>query len=646
MSAVAGILNFHNDSIHSHDALILMRSLQKYPADDVQTWTKGPVFFGCHAQWITPESINEKNPYYDTEREIAITADAIIDNRNELFDILGIDYHRRRLMGDSELILCAYRRWGEDTPNYLLGDYAFMIWDEREEMLFGARDFSGNRTLYYYLDHERVAFATVLHPLLALPYVNNQLNEQWLAEFLAIPTPADSTRIAETVYRQISQIPPSHSIKIHNGRTYLKQYCVITPGEGLKLKTDEEFEEAFRDVYSKAVMSRLRTYKAVGAQLSGGLDSGSVVGFAARALVKEGKKLHTYSYVPVQDYTDWTPKGRIANEQPNIQSTVSYVGNIVDQYLDFKDKNPYTAIDDWIEALEMPYKPFENSYWLQGIYETAGMHGVGVLLNGQRGNWTVSWGPPFDYQALLLKRMRLFELHRELFLYSRAIGVGRKRVLKVVSNKAFPLLHSICSKRNPNARMFISQEYAAKTNVVERLQEESINMTGSYTSSNAYEIRMKQFEKLFYWSLNGTIGTRWSLLHSLWDRDPTNDLNVIKFCLSVPESQYVKGGVGRSLIRRATRDILPESVRMNQRVRGIQGSDGIHRMTGVWSSFIQDMQELVLHKDMAQYLDLQLLKECTDKLKNNGPQPDQVFNAEFKIAMRSLIFYRFMRKYA
>ena len=56
--------------------------------------------------------------------------------------------------------------------------------------------------------------------------------------------------------------------------------------------------------------------------------------------------------------------------------------------------------------LKMPYKFYENSYWLKGIYEQASVDGINVMLNGQRGNWTVSWGYALDYQALLFKQLK------------------------------------------------------------------------------------------------------------------------------------------------------------------------------------------------------------------------------------------------
>ena len=133
--------------------------------------------------------------------------------------------------------------------------------------------------------------------------------------------------------------------------------------------------------------SRLRTHRNVGSQLSGGLDSGAVVGFAAKELQKENKQLHTFSYIPPDDFEDFTPKYLFADERPYIKSTVDYVGGIKDHYCDFKGKDSYSEIDDLLDILEMPYKFFENSFWIKGMFEKAHEEDVGVLLNGDRGNF-------------------------------------------------------------------------------------------------------------------------------------------------------------------------------------------------------------------------------------------------------------------
>jgi asparagine synthase (glutamine-hydrolysing) len=647
MSAIAGVCHFNNEPVSYDHSAVVMQDLQKYPADDVQLWHKENIFFGCHSQWITPESIHEQLPYYDQGKQLAITADAIIDNREELFERLQVKQDYQKTMPDSQLILLAYQKWQEDAPKYLIGDFAFIIWDERKQKLFGARDFSGSRTLYYYNRENRFAFCTVIQPLLALPYIKKQLNEGWLAEFLAIPWNFESVDTSSTVYKNIEQLPPSHTITVVEGRIKLTKYSTFDFEKKIQLKSSSEYEEAFLEVYQRAVTSRTRTHRNVGAHLSGGLDSGSVASLAANNLKRNNKKLHTFSYVPVEGFKDWTSKGRIADERPLIRSTVKHVGNIEDNYYNFQEKNPFTEVDDWLKTLEMPYKFFENSFWLSGIYEKAYEKDIGVLLNGQRGNWTVSWGPAMDYQAMLFKKLKWISLNREIDLYSKNLGVPKSRIVRVVRRKALSSLRGVLkSPTNLNNSLFpimINPEFANRQKVYDRLREHNIDLTG-LSIIDSYKVRKLQFEKLYYWNINGTYATKLSLRYKVWDRDPTNDLRIVKFCLSVPEEQYVKDGVDRSLIRRATKGFLPDNVRLNQRTRGIQGTDGIHRMIPNWNLFIEELKELILDPLTSIYLNKSLIQEKIKRFEN-GPKPEDVFDLDFKLLMKSLIVYRFLNKF-
>lgn len=641
MSAIAGIHHYNQEPIDVSHGYRMMFDLEKYPADQIQSWHQTNIFLGCHAQWITPESVGEKLPYHDTARKLAITADAIIDNRDELFEKLQIEQERRAKMPDSQLILLAYYKWGEESPRYLVGDFAFMIWDERKQRLFGARDFSGTRTLYFHRNQHQFAFCTIIEPLFTLPGVEKKINEHWIAEFLAIPMTTDAMDCFSTVYDQIEQLAPSHSITVDNGKVTFSRYCIVSDVLPLKLKSNEEYEEAFREVFGQAVSARLRTHRQVGSQLSGGLDSGSVVSFAAPLLRKENKRLHTYSYVPVDDFTYWGNKARFANEKPFIQSTVEHVGNITDHYLDFKGLSPLSEIDDWLTNMEMPYKFFENSFWLKGIYEKANQQDVGVLLNGQRGNWTVSWGPALDYQAVLMRKLKWIQLSHEAKHYSMNMGTGRKRVLKAVSKKAFPILRKFMETyvEEPFPKL-INPQFAKKMNVMGKIQEHGFDRT-DFSAQSAYDVRKNQFERLYSWSLNGTIGTKLSLRYKLWERDPTNDLRVARFCLSVPEDQYVQDGVDRSLIRRATANYLPDKVRLNQLTRGVQGADGVHRMAPSWDAFIQEVEQCIQNPIISEYVNLAEMKSALTKIKS-AAKPEYVYEFGFRILMRGLIFSRFM----
>lgn len=643
MSAIVGVYQLNKEPIPYEHGINLMGALQKFPADDARTWQRENIFLGCHAQWITPESVNERLPFYDQKRKLAITADAIIDNRSELCENLQIEQTYRKAISDSELILHAYHKWGQEAPKYLIGDFAFMIWDEKKQQLFGARDFSGGRTLYFFHNHRRFAFCTVMDPLFTLPYIEKNLNEQWLAEFLAMPDITnDILDPSLTVYKNIEQVPPSHTISVTADKVTLTRYCRLLVGDRLKLKSNKEYEEAFQDVFESAVTSMIRTHRPVGSQLSGGLDSGSVVSFAAKALRKDNKKLHTFSYVPGADFREWPSKYYFrANERPLIQSTVKFVGNITDNYYSFEDKNSLTEIDDWLEILEMPYKFFENSFWLKGIHEEASRQGVGVLLSGQRGNLTISRGKALAYYALLLKKMSWIRLYREIHNYSKSTRLRKSRVLSLILKEAFPLKDRILAKKNSeDFPLWISEEFAKKTNVLEKIRNHGLNPAGPCLIDER-ELDKKHFEEVASWEKVGMVGTKLSLRYSLWNRDPTNDLRVIRFCLSVPEEQFVQKGMDRSLIRRSTKNRLPDNVRLN-RIMGLQSADAVYRMATSWNAFIDKVGQLCKDPVVSEFLNVKVIKAALSNI-GTEPQPEFVFNRDFKILGRSLIFYRFIK---
>jgi asparagine synthase (glutamine-hydrolysing) len=646
MSAIAGIYKIKDGPINLEHGGILMKEFEKYPADDVQTWHNDKVFLGCHAQWITPESRDETLPFYDFERGLVITADAIIDNRNELFERLQVANGRRKGITDSELILLAYHKWNEDAPKYLVGDFAFMIWDEREQKLFGARDFSGSRTLYFYRNEQQFIFSTTIKPILSIPQIEKKLNEQWLAEYLAIIGIVDVVDTSATPYKNIEQVPPSHSISVVRDKVTINQYCRLTQGSQLKLRTNEEYLEAFIEVFQQSVTSRLRTYRQVGAQLSGGLDSGSIVSFASNILRLQEKKLYTFSYIPPKDFIDFTPSHLMPDERPFIESTVEHVGNIDEQYLPFEGIDSYSEIDRFLDVMEMPYKFFENSFWLRGMFEEAQQKNAGILLNGGRGNLSISWGSAFDYYVTLMKSLKWVRLISELKKYSNNVGASRMRLVSALAKEAFPILNNASefesSYRFP---MIINPEFAKRTNVFESLREHGMDESGWFSSTNIYEQRKKHFEDGFHWNASNTLASKLSLNYSLWKRDPTNDLRVIKFCLSLPEEQYVQNGMDRALIRRATKGYLPDKVRLNQNISGVQGADWIHRMAPIWKDFKDELQQMKKDKFLMDFIDDKVINAALHQIKDEA-NPESAINPNYKILMRSLIVYRFLNRFS
>jgi asparagine synthase (glutamine-hydrolysing) len=643
MSAIAGIYHQNHEPVSREHIHAMMGSLEQFPADDVRVYKKDHIFLGCHAQWITPESIGEVLPFYDNERKLAITADAIIDNRKDLFNTLGVRQSVRTGMSDSELILLAYEKWEEDCPKHLVGDFAFVIWDERKRKLLAARDFSGSRTLYYLQKDNKIAFCSTMEALLTLPHFCKTLNEEWLAEYLTIQSMIDSVNVTNTVYKNVKQIPPAHTLVFDDYGVRITRYCTVRSDKKLRMKNSEEYVEAFRHVFQEAVDSRLRTHRKVGSQLSGGLDSGSVASLAARSLERDNKRLHTYSYTPENNFVDWTPKSRIPNETPYIRSTLDFIGNSESNILDFNNENALTVMDDWLDIMEMPYKFFENSFWVKGIFEKAQAQGVGILLNGARGNFSISWGSALDYYATLLKKVRLISLIKEVNQFSIHTGITNKnKIFSLIGKKAFPFVKNLTSSSESYYfPPIVNQDFANRYKVNEKLESLGVETN---KPRNIYKIRSEHFQQEYIWNTTSTSNSKLSLRYSLWNRDPTNDLRVIKFCLSVPENQYVQNGVGRALIRNAMKGHLPDDIRLNQRHRGIQGADWLHRLLPNWKEFIEELTDLIKEPSMGEYLNLNQINNWVHKYQK-PPLPNQAFDPELRSLMRSLIVYRFMQRH-
>ncbi|MBB3108557.1 asparagine synthase (glutamine-hydrolyzing) [Paenibacillus phyllosphaerae] len=643
MSVIAGILNMNHDPVSFENSLSMHRAIYKYTADRQLAWQGYGVWLGCAERYITEEEVNRPNPLEHQQQNLVITADAILDNREELFAKLDVPRAERQAITDCELILLAYAKWRSDVPQYLLGDYAFVIWDREERTLFGARDLFGNRTLYYVQHEQQFAFSTMIEPLFALNGMTRRPNDSWISDFLAIPIVLDSVDPHQTIYQDVRQLPPAHSFIVRDGQLRLQRYATVEPEETLRLKSNEDYEAAFREVFGQAVTSRLRTNRAVASNLSGGLDSGSVVGFAAPTLHAQHKSLLTYSYIPPQDFVAWTPRNRVPDERPFIHETVKHVGNIQDHYLDFDGRSPYSEMDDWLALMEMPYKFLENSFWIKGIFEQAASQNIGVLLTGSRGNHTISWGSAIDYYVYLLKRFQWLKLHHELKRYSRRMGVGRKRLLPVLGRYAFPQFDRAAKREAATeSPSLIDSGFARKTDVYERLRQYNVGIDGF--ASSILEERRSHFNNQAIFSMQGTNSTKLSVHYGLLERDPTCDPRVVRFCLSLPLEQFIQDGIDRSLVRRATKQILPDTVRLNQRYRGVQGSDWVHRMLPDWPKFVQEVREMLYHSEMREYLNVPYLEGTLARIEHQ-PRADLAFDMDMRMLMRGLVLYRFFKKH-
>ena len=166
MSGIYGIINLKNQPVDKQqldkmEALLLHRGL-----DGNGQWLQDNVGLGHLKLEITPESAYEKLPL--EYKQWVITADARVDNRDELNTPLSIEVAERHKIPDTTYIVKAYEKWGKDCVKHLIGDFAFAIWDKNSQTLFCARDHIGIKPFFYLKTEDKFIFASEVKTLVEL----------------------------------------------------------------------------------------------------------------------------------------------------------------------------------------------------------------------------------------------------------------------------------------------------------------------------------------------------------------------------------------------------------------------------------------------------------------------------------------------
>ena len=228
MSAICGIYNLDGKPAPREGMERMLKALAHHGPDGQGIWLEGPVGLGHSMLHTTPESLYEKLPQQDDETGLVITADARIDNRDELFDALSIPHPARPGTPDGALILKAYCKWGEDCPSHLLGAFAFAVWDKNEQSLFCARDHMGFKPFYYYRSPRIFIFASEVNGVLSVPEVPRRLSEPAVAYYL---TQNHEDREI-TFYEEILRLPSAHTLTARRtGKLKKSRYWTCSPAQ-------------------------------------------------------------------------------------------------------------------------------------------------------------------------------------------------------------------------------------------------------------------------------------------------------------------------------------------------------------------------------------------------------------------------------
>ncbi|MGQ9493247.1 MAG: asparagine synthase-related protein [Anaerolineae bacterium] len=274
MSGFAGIFHLDGSPVDPERLHKMAQALQYRGQDGTKVWHDGAIGFVHVHFWTTPEEVGEEQPIPSADGRLWLTADARVDNRDELIPLLqAAGYLNKEIPTDAELILAAYERWGEDCAQHLIGDFAFALWDASARRLFLARDVIGIRQMYYAHMDGALYFGNTIGAILAALPRQPALNRPLIHEFLR-----GSYRrwICQTIYEDVRRLPPTHYLTVDREVHEPRLYYVLGSGPAPHCTSDEEWLQAFRDLFREAVRCRLRSTTPVGISVSGGLDSSAV----------------------------------------------------------------------------------------------------------------------------------------------------------------------------------------------------------------------------------------------------------------------------------------------------------------------------------------------------------------------------------
>lgn len=398
--------------------------------DNTAVWMEGPVALGHTRLSIIDLSSGGNQPMTDTEGRFVLIFNGEIYNFIELRAELERFGHRFTSRSDSEVILRAYRQWGTAALDRFNGMWALAIWDREQEELFAARDRAGKKPLYYVVDANRTLYFASEIKALRAAGMRFGMNPQAVFDFLTQGTYGHLG--GESFFAGVRQLPAGHWMRRDREGviTITRYWDLPIVAESDRLPYDSAFRDRFRELLTDAVRIRLRSDVAVGATLSGGLDSSTIVGLVDR--LTGGAPLHLF--------TSLYP-GSAHDETPYFDAVVSRLRQPIVHRV-----APVEGVgwrEQLFRVLQHQEEPFGDTSIFAHFHlmEAARDAGVPVVLSGQGGDELLLGYTSMvkAYLGHLLARGQVGRVMGEVNRWASTVSMRRLGALGAVGAHSIPL---------------------------------------------------------------------------------------------------------------------------------------------------------------------------------------------------------------
>lgn len=478
------------------------------------------------------------------QQKTLVIADARLDNSQTLAGRLGVDHQA----GSAVLILAAFQRWGEQCVDHLEGDYVFVVMTPHRA--FCARDPIGSKPFYYHGDNGQFCFASEAFPIGKA--LQRSLNPQRIADSLVFPLEhVDKT---STCFQGVYRLPPGHCLTLDRDGLTVRTFWRAEVSRTEPAPSLEDATERFGELLARSIDNRVMEQK-TSLSLSGGVDSGTVLGFA-------GSRVTAISTL--------SPEGADCKDSRFVQMLVSAVG-CQSEYCRPDDLGDYES--KLLAQLEQLSEPFDYYMLLPMLVsQLSASTGHQVQLDGVEGDLTYSLGDA--YPASLIRSGEITTGFREArgVYHNRYAGqgsaiawyfsclrqVGIPHGLQFLSRLKRRLvgIHSI-----DLAETLIHPAFAKETQVVSRLCESAELLYGGHPDLDekhrrsvehpALAAALERYDRVVSW-------------HGLDLRHPLMDRSLLEYMLTLPWSMKSRNGWSKILLRRAGEGKIPAEVSWRQ----------------------------------------------------------------------------------
>jgi asparagine synthase (glutamine-hydrolysing) len=533
----------------------MVAALEHRGPDNSGQLTVAPCHLG-HTRLTVIDPTGGVQPMSDPSGRFHISFNGEIFNFQDIRKELERDGVAFATRSDTETLLLAYRQWGDAVVQRLNGQFAFVIWDSVEQRLFAARDRLGEKPLYFAESPTgEVLFASEIKAILATGLVRPMLDFRAVDAYLEL----NYVPPCITIYENIQTLEPAHTLVWQGGRISCQRYW--SPQLSTINITAEEAAREVRRRLEVAVERQMIADTTVGAFLSGGLDSSTIVALMTRFT---RSKVRTFA----------AGFGDLINELPFARAVANEYGtNHSENHIQI---NIAARLQEMAEVYDEPFGDSSNipTYLISEFAR----HDVKVVLSGDGGDELFggyAWYQPLLHHDALPDSLTAYwqnKIAAKTCGLLSAVGLplkqrrerARSNYKWIGAKRAFPDLWdrhvATLGCLSPSAR----HEWHTNRTGARRLVADHYSPNESLQGID----RAVDFDLRCY--LPGDILVkvdRAAMAHGLETRSPFLDVELVEFVLSLPANVRFEQGRPKSLLRRACEDLWPEPIKH----RGKQG---------------------------------------------------------------------------